>query len=194
MDVADAQEEVRRVFRGGFVGQLVSGLLWLASAAAATWGTPRLAIVLVVCGGFFIFPLTMLGLRLLGGPWKLSPGNPLNALGMQVAFVLPLCLPLVGAATLEKLEWFYPALMILLGAHYLPFIFLYGMPMFGVLAAVLVSLGMLMANAARPAFAAPAWITGAILIGFAFAGLWLASREPRHRAAGARVGGGPSVG
>jgi hypothetical protein len=192
VDVADAQRENRRVFRGGFMGQLVSGLIWLGSAAAATWGTPRLAILLLVFGGFFIFPLTLLGLRLLGGPWKPSPKNPLTALGMQVAFVLPLCLPLVGAATLHRLEWFYPALMILLGAHYLPFIFLYGMPMFGVLTAVLVGLGLLMANAARPPFAAPGWITGAILIGFAFAGLWLASREHRRGAAG--VGGGHPVG
>src|SRR5204863_6985558 len=102
MDVSDAQREMRQVFRGGFMGQLVSGLIWLGSAAAATWGTPRLAILLLVGGGFFIFPLTLLGLRLLGGPWKPSRGNPLTALGMQVAFVLPLGLPLVGAATLHR--------------------------------------------------------------------------------------------
>ncbi len=40
MDVADAQREVRRTFRGGFAGQFVSGVLWLASAAFATWGSP----------------------------------------------------------------------------------------------------------------------------------------------------------
>jgi hypothetical protein len=65
---------------------------------------------------------------------------------------------------------------------------------------VLVGLGLLMANAARPAFAAPAWVTGAVLILCAFTGLWLAGRE-RRRIAGAvgeahtsGVGGGPSVG
>jgi hypothetical protein len=73
MEIAVAQREVRQVFRGGFVGQLVSGLLWLASAVAATSGTARQAILILVVGGFFIFPLTTLGLRLLGGPWKLSP-------------------------------------------------------------------------------------------------------------------------
>ena len=36
MHVSDAQREVREVYRGGFMGQLVSGLLWLGSAAAAT--------------------------------------------------------------------------------------------------------------------------------------------------------------
>lgn len=95
---------------------------------------------MLVVGGFFIFPLTTLGLRLLGGPWKLSANNPLNGLGMQVAFVLPLCLPLVAAATLYRASWFYPSFMVLLGAHYLPFVFLYGMPVFAVLAAALVTL------------------------------------------------------
>lgn len=56
MDVREAQREVRKTFRGGFMGQLVSGVLWLGSAALATWGTPRQAILLLVVGGFFIFP------------------------------------------------------------------------------------------------------------------------------------------
>ena len=36
-------------------------------------------------------------------------------------------------------------MMILLGAHYLPFVFLYGMRMFAVLAAILVGGGILIA-------------------------------------------------
>jgi hypothetical protein len=36
MDVADAQRENRQVFRGGFMGRLVSGLIWLASAAGSS--------------------------------------------------------------------------------------------------------------------------------------------------------------
>ena len=141
MEVSQAQAEVRTVFRGGSVGQLVSGALWLTSAALATWSTPRNAILLLVVGGFFIFPLTQLGLRLLGGPSSLRRENPLGALGMQVAFVLPLSLPVVGAAALYRLEWFYPAFMVVLGAHYLPFVFLYGMRMFAILAGALVIAG-----------------------------------------------------
>jgi GNAT superfamily N-acetyltransferase len=34
---------MRTRFVGGFYGQLVSGALWLASAALATWSTPRWA-------------------------------------------------------------------------------------------------------------------------------------------------------
>ncbi len=50
-----------------------------------------------------------------------------NALGMQAAFTLPLSLPVVLAIAAVRPRWFYPAFMILLGAHYLPFVFMYGM-------------------------------------------------------------------
>jgi hypothetical protein len=180
MVAAEAQAEVRQVYRGGFMGQLVSGLLWLASAVAGTVGTPRTAMVVLIVGGFLIFPLTTLGLRLMGGPWKLSRENPLNELGMQVAFVLPLCLPLVLAIASHHEEWFYPAFMVALGAHYLPFVFLYGMRMFYVLGFGLVGLGVAVAHQSHWSFAMPAWITGAVLLGFSGLGLVLAGREPRY--------------
>ena len=47
MQITEAQREVRTVFIGGFVGQAVSSGLWLASAAAATWGPPRRGIVIL---------------------------------------------------------------------------------------------------------------------------------------------------
>lgn len=185
MHVADAQREVRQVYRGGFMGQLVSGVLWLVSAAAATWATPRAGILLLVIGGFFIFPLTTLGLRLLGGPWKLSAENPLGGLGMQVAFVLPLSLPVVAGAAAHRLEWFYPAFMVVLGAHYVPFVFVYGMRLFAALAGVLIVLGLVLAHHHR-LFGGPAWITGAVLLAFAVLGLQAVRRERARDAGTAR--------
>jgi hypothetical protein len=49
---------------------------------------------------------------------------------MQAAFVLPLSMPLLLPVGLYRLHWFFPALMVLVGAHYLPFATLYGMRMF----------------------------------------------------------------
>ena len=177
MRVVDAQREIRRAYMGGFMGQLVSGLLWLASAVVGTWGSPRSAIVLIVIGGVFIFPLTRLGLALIGHRVAVTPGNPLNGLAMQVAFVLPLSLPVVGAAALYRLDWFYPAFMIILGAHYLPFVFLYGMRVFAVLSALLVSAGIVLALYVPLFFAAGAWLTSGLLLVFAVAGRWIAVRE-----------------
>jgi len=90
MQVAEAQREVRSVYLGGALGQLVSGVLWLASAAAGTWGTPRQAMLVLFLGGMLIFPLTTLGLRLLGRRAALSASNPLGKLAMQVAFTVPI--------------------------------------------------------------------------------------------------------
>jgi hypothetical protein len=184
MRVVDAQREIRQAYMGGFMGQLVSGLLWLASAVAATWSSPRSAITLIVVGGFFIFPLTRLGLASIGHRVAVTPGNPLNALGMQVAFTLPLSLPVVGAAALYRLDWFYPAFMVILGAHYLPFVFLYGMRVFAVLAALLVSGGIVLALYVPSSFATGAWVTSGLLLVFAAAGRSIAVREARNLARG----------
>lgn len=177
MDVAESQRDMRIGLMGGFMGQLVSGLLWLASAALATWGTQRAAIAFLVVAGFFIFPLTKIGLRLIGHRARVSRDNPLNGLGMQSAFVLPICLLLVAAAALYRVEWFYPAFMVVLGAHYLPFVTLYGMRMFYALAATLVGAGIVLALYVSLPFAAGAWFTAAILVFFAFLGRMAVARE-----------------
>src|SRR5436190_5318337 len=130
MNVTEAQREVRTVYVGGFYGQLVSGAIWLVSAGLTTWVSPRAGILALVFGGMFIFPITQLLLRASGRPASLSSGNPFRELAMEIAFLVPLLLPLVGAATLHRAAWFYPAMMIVVGAHYLPFSFLYGMRQF----------------------------------------------------------------
>lgn len=181
MNIVDAQREMRTRYVGGFYGQLVSGILWLASAAVATWRGPRPAIILLVVGGFFIFPLTELLLRTAGARARLGPDNSLRELGMQVAFVLPLSMPLLLPVGLYRLEWFYPAMMVLLGAHYLPFAFLYGMRMFIVLTGALAGGGLLVAMYFSTAFSIGAWYCGVVLLAFAVVGRALAEREWRGR-------------
>lgn len=171
MTIDDAQREMRRAYMHGFAGQLVSGALWLASAALATWGSPRSAILTLCVGGIAIFPATRLALALMGRRESIRAGNPLGQLGMQVAFTVPLAIPVILAATVAEMGWFYPAFMVIVGAHYLPFIFLYGMWEFGVLAAALVAGGVALGMNRPEAFGTGAWITGALLIAFALAAL-----------------------
>ena len=191
MRIADAQREMRSAFLGGFMGQLVSGTLWLVSAALAAWVSPRQAILFLVIAGIFIFPLTQLGLRLIGRPGRVAPENTLYRLGAQVAIVLPLSLPVVGAAALYRLDWFYPAFMIVLGAHYLPFVFLYGMRMFFPLAAILWLVGLALGLWIDAPFSAGAWITALVLFVFAFAGRAAALGEERLLSEAPAHGGAP---
>jgi len=94
----------------------------------------------------------------------------MNGLAVQVAFTLPLTLPLVFAATAYRHSWFYPAFMIALGSHYLPFIFLYGMWEFGVLAASLIGSELMLGLYLPTTLSLGGWLTALILLIFAFVG------------------------
>ncbi len=170
MDVQDAQSEMRSVYIGGFWGQLLFSILWLASAALGTWGTPKASILTVVLGGFFMFPMVQLMLRLQGRPSSVSGQNPFSSLAMQVAFVLPLSMLLLVPVGLYRLNWFFPALMVLVGAHYLPFASLYGMRIFLFLAGILITAGIVVAYFLAATFSAGAWIAGVTLFVFAWIG------------------------
>jgi hypothetical protein len=170
MNIADAQKEIRLRFAGGYYGQLVSGILWLTSAILAECYGARVSIGTIVIGGFFIFPVTELLVRMSGGSREISRENSLRFLGMQVAFVLPLSMPLLLPVTLYRVGLFFPALMILLGAHYVPFVFLYGMRMFAVLAGLLIGGGVVVALSGVGGFGFGAWYTGILLLLFAFLG------------------------
>jgi hypothetical protein len=170
MNILDSQREMRSAFLGGFAGQLVSGLIWLAAAALGTWLSPAAGMAALFFGSMGIFPLTQIVVRLLGRPGKVSPQNGLWALGSQVAFTVPLNFLLVGAATLYRETWFFPAAMIVVGSHYLPFLTLYGMKLFGVLAGLLVVAGAGLALYGPPIFSLGGWLTGVVLVAFAFAG------------------------
>jgi hypothetical protein len=177
MEIKSAQREVRNIFSGGSIGQAVSGILWLVSSALATWISPQAGIVALVVGGIFIFPLTQLTLKALGRRASLSRDNPFNALAMQVAFIVPLCLPLILALAGNDPSWFYPAFMIVVGAHYLPFITLYGMPHYAALAGVLIGGGVGLRYLLPDQFTAGGWLTGVVLILFAIF-VWRTAPDP----------------
>ena len=177
MKVADAQLQVRTMYLGGLVGQLVSAGVWIGSAAFASQHSMQAGIIAMVVGGFFIFPLTQLVLKLAGRPAALPPDNPLKELAVEVAIIAPLMLPLAGAAALYRIEWFFPAMMIAVGAHYLPFSFLYGMRHFIVLGVALMAPGLLVAIYAPHLSIAAAWYAAIALIAAAFAGYAALRRE-----------------
>lgn len=180
MTILEAQREMRANFLGGFGGQLISGLCWLAASAVSLWIKPGYGMAVLFFGSMFTFPLTQQVVRMLGRDGRVSPQNGLWNLGMQTAFTVPINFLLVGAATLYREQWFFPAAMIVVGAHYLPFITLYGMKMFGVLAALLIALGTALAFFGTAEFSLGGWITAVILIAFALIGRHLVLQEERH--------------
>lgn len=170
MKIDEAQRQVRTIYVGGFYGQLVSGTIWFVSAALTTWVSQRAGILALVFGGMFIFPFTQLLLRASGRSASLPSDNPFRELAMEIAFLVPLLLPLVGAATLHKAAWFYPAMMMVVGAHYLPFSFLYGMRAFIPLSGLLLVAGLLIGLYAPGMAVCGGWFTAIVLFAFALIG------------------------
>ena len=181
MEIKDAQYEMRSAFLGGFAGQLVSGVIWLVAAAVSLFFDPIFSMAVLFFGSMFIFPLTQVLIRAIGRPGKTSKDNGLWPLGAQTAFTVPINFLLVGAATLYRENWFFPAAMIVVGAHYLPFITLYGMRMFGVLAGLLVIGGAGLALYGPDVFSLGGWLTGVVLILFAFLGRWTVIKEEEQQ-------------
>lgn len=177
MNFQDAQREMRSTYLGGFWGQLVSSAVWFASAAVGTLVSSRASILTVVIGGVLIFPITQVLLRLTGHRPPLTMKNPLNGLGMQTAFVLPFSMLLLLPVGLYRLNLFFPALMILLGAHYLPFETLYGMRIFLFLAGTLIASGVMVAELLSDSFIGGAWIGAMVLFIFAWLGRSAVRRE-----------------
>lgn len=167
MRIQEAQREFRTAYLGGAVGQFVTGIVWLLSAALSTWAGRGAGIIALFAGGAVIFPLTQLGLRLLGHDQTLSAENPFSNYFLHSVVAFGATFPLVYAATLYHTEWFYPAFMLATGAHYMAFILFYGMSQFGVLAGMLIAGGVVLAMFLPDAFSIGGWLTGAVLVVYA---------------------------
>ena len=114
------------------------------------------------------------------GEGKIEQTNTLWHLGMQVAFILPFSMLLLVPVTQYRTNLFYPAMMILIGAHYIPFVFLYGMRLFAFLAAILIGGGVCIAMFGGNTFSTGAWSTGIVLVLFAFLGRKHARSDHSH--------------
>lgn len=146
-------------------------------ASALAWsmlGTTAGVLVLLV-GGVLIYPVTTLVSRLLGSAGSIPPSNPLRMAGFTIPIVGAMGIPVAGAASLYDIDWFYPAFMVIMGAHYLPFSHLYGMRVFLPLGAGMWLAGLAIALWAREASVIGAWLTGLALLSV---GVWA---DGRHR-------------
>ncbi len=179
MEISQAQQDVRVLYRGGATGTAVSGAAWIAASATAQWLGMVPAMAVLFFGGAMIFPLSSLLLRVLGGPSGLPRGHPMNALGTQLAMVVPLGVILAALAALDRPEWFFPFAAAIVGAHYFPFVFLYGMNDYAVLGAALVIVGLGLA-VAPSGVATAGWATGALELLSAPA-LWVRAQRRSHR-------------
>ncbi|HWG33406.1 MAG TPA: hypothetical protein VN650_04500 [Gemmatimonadaceae bacterium] len=167
MNIADAQREMRESYVNAAPGQAISAAFWLASACCGTWLSVRSAVLALIFGGALLFPLTVLLCRAVRPRASVSASNPLRPLAPFVALAGPAILPLAAITLLYRPAWFYPSIMVIMGAHYVPFAFLYGRRAFLVLGALLVTAGFALACVSGVPFTLGAWLGAAMLAVFA---------------------------
>jgi len=132
--------------------------------------------MVIIIGGTFFYPLGQLAQLILKRP-KISKTNPLKALFTQIGLIIPFSFPLIFMATKENVNLFFPALTIVTGAHFLPFVYAYKMKTYWVLASLLVIGGSYFGFMMPGNFNPCAYYTGILLLLFAIINFYLTKKE-----------------
>ncbi len=148
--IADAQREMRFAYYGGAPGMLTSAAVWLTAAIVCLRYSAQQAVWTLLIGGMFIHPLSLLLTKALGRPGKHSRGNPFGTLALASTFWLILSCPLAYAASRLQIEWFFPAMLAVIGGRYLTFATMFGDRSYWICGAVLAIAGYWLARAYAP--------------------------------------------
>lgn len=150
ISVSEAQADMRHGYYGGGPGILASALAWTVATGFAFSGHTQGAVWALLIGGMFIHPVGVLICRLLGAPGSHTKGNPFGQLAGASTFWLIFCLPLACALSLQNLNWFFPAMLLVIGGRYLTFATLYGMNLYWALGLALAMAGFGLGSLAAP--------------------------------------------
>ena len=126
-DLSHAQADMRFAYCSGAPGMLASALAWLCAAVATVQASPQQAVWVLFIGGMLIHPVGVLVSKVLGRPGQHARGNPLGSLAWASTLWLIFSLPLAYAVSLFRIEWFFPAMLLVIGGRYLVFGTLFGM-------------------------------------------------------------------
>lgn len=150
MTIAEAQHDMRFGYFGGAPGMFASALAWLVAGFVALNGTPKQAVMTLFVGGMLIHPVGVLLTKMLGRPGAHRKGNPLGSLALEGTFWMLLCLALAYGVSLLRAEWFFPAMLLVIGGRYLTFQTMFGMRVYWACGAALALAGVLLAKNGAP--------------------------------------------
>jgi len=135
--ISQAQTDMCKGYANGSVGIIISGLIWLTSAIVSFQFSAKQAIWTLLIGGVFIHPLSVLISKAMGLSGTHTNGNPFGKLAMEGTIFMLMCLPLAFGLSLQHNEWFFQAMLMIIGGRYLTFASMYGNRLYWILGAVL---------------------------------------------------------
>ena len=128
---------MRFAYYGGALGVLASATAWLVAGLVSAWYSSERAVWALFIGGMFIHPAAVLLNKAIGRPGNHTRGNPLGPLAWASTVWLMLSLPLAYSVSLLRIDWFFPAMLLVIGGRYLTFSTLYGMRIYWLCGATL---------------------------------------------------------
>ena len=159
-DLSQAQADMRFAYVGGASGMLASSIVWLCAAIATIQASPKQAIWVLFIGATLIHPVGVLISKLNGRPGNHSKGNPLAQLAAASTLWLIFSLPLAYAVSVLRIEWFFPAMLLVIGGRFLVFSSLYGLHIYWACGLALAGAGCILGQAnASPTLSALAGAT-----------------------------------
>lgn len=159
---------MRRAYASGGAGVLASSLAWCVAGIVAWWMSPEQAVWALFIGGMLIHPLGVLLCKLMRRSGQHAAGNPLASLAAGNTLWLIFSLPLAYVVSLHRLEWFFPAMLLIIGGRYLTFHLMFGLRLYWALGLTLAAAAYLLVSMkASPMIGA--FVGSAIEMGFAIA-------------------------
>ncbi|EKE84775.1 hypothetical protein A10D4_04155 [Idiomarina xiamenensis 10-D-4] len=125
----------------GAAGVLVSGLVWAVAALLAATSSLFHGQVALLIGGMFIFPLSIVLCKLCKHSGQHAKTNGLAALAIESTIIMLIGIVLAIAVGWYRADWFFPAMLVVIGSRYLLFQSLYGLRRYWLLGGLLCGLG-----------------------------------------------------
>ena len=156
-----AQANMRSAYLSGAPGVLASGCAWLAAGLVAAMISASGAVFVLLVGGALIHPASVVLCKVLGRAGAHEPGNPLGSLAIEGTVWLLAGIAIAYGMHVLRLEWFFPAMLLLIGGRYLTFQSLYGLRVYWLCGAALCIAGIALALVRAPA--AVSALSGALI-------------------------------
>ena len=143
MTIIDAQEDMRNAYFGGCPGTFVSAIVWLTAGITGLMTTVQFSVFVFFFGGMLIHPLGVVLAKALNRSGKHKNGNPLSSLALESTFFLFIGLFIAYFVLQIQPHWFFPIMILIIGARYLVFSSVYGMRIYWAFGASLILSGFL---------------------------------------------------
>lgn len=179
LPLTELQKDMRTAYVGGGTGVLVSSIVWFVSGIVAVYSTKEMSLLTFFLGGTLIYPLGILSTKLFNRTGKHQKNNPLAFLAFESTAILFIGLFMAYWIFQIEKQWFFPIMLMIIGARYLVFQSIYGMKVYWILGIVLAVAGMLCLISDQP------FHIGGILGGtveIVFGGLIIKLELKKHKA------------